>query len=138
MERWVIETLGRRASHGFGQIPGFSKIKRALQMSLSEELFLYPAGYTGELRCRRLIAAHDMSDSEWAFMVFLSKVHTLRLLRNHYLTHCAILAKRPPCTIVHSYRTSRCDDGDDRVYQSAQKASWRGECPTDSMIQDRI
>ncbi|ORY33773.1 nucleophile aminohydrolase [Naematelia encephala] len=42
-----------------GEINSFPKIKRALQMSLSEELFLYPSGYT---------------DSEWAFMVFLSKL----------------------------------------------------------------
>lgn len=40
-----------------GEINEFYKIKRALQASLSEELFLYPSGYT---------------DSEWAFMVFLS------------------------------------------------------------------
>ncbi|ORX39847.1 putative cytoplasm protein [Kockovaella imperatae] len=42
-----------------GEISGFTKIKRALQSSLPEELFLYPAGYT---------------DSEWAFMLFLSKL----------------------------------------------------------------
>jgi glutamine amidotransferase len=42
-----------------GEINEFHKIKRALQASLSEELFLYPSGYT---------------DSEWAFMVFLSMV----------------------------------------------------------------
>ncbi|CAD6569554.1 MAG: hypothetical protein TREMPRED_005293 [Tremellales sp. Tagirdzhanova-0007] len=41
------------------QIIDFQKIKRALQMSLPEELFLYPSGYT---------------DSEWAFMVFLSRL----------------------------------------------------------------
>ncbi|CAK9780180.1 N-terminal nucleophile aminohydrolase [Cutaneotrichosporon oleaginosum] len=40
-----------------GEISDFPKIKRALQASLPEELFLYPSGYT---------------DSEWAFMVFLS------------------------------------------------------------------
>ena len=42
-----------------GEITGFRQIKRALQQSLSEELFLYPSGYT---------------DSEWAFMLFLSKL----------------------------------------------------------------
>ncbi|WVQ78067.1 hypothetical protein IAT38_000148 [Cryptococcus sp. DSM 104549] len=42
-----------------GEINEFYKIKRALQMELPEELFLYPSGYT---------------DSEWAFMVFLSKL----------------------------------------------------------------
>ncbi|ODO03426.1 glutamine amidotransferase [Cryptococcus wingfieldii CBS 7118] len=42
-----------------GEINEFPKIKRALQASLPEELFLYPSGYT---------------DSEWAFMVFLSKL----------------------------------------------------------------
>ncbi|KAK4688227.1 glutamine amidotransferase, partial [Tremellales sp. Uapishka_1] len=42
-----------------GEINEFKKIKRALQASLPEELFLYPSGYT---------------DSEWAFMVFLSKL----------------------------------------------------------------
>ncbi|KIR58710.1 hypothetical protein I312_102825 [Cryptococcus bacillisporus CA1280] len=42
-----------------GEINDFPKIKRALQQSLPEELFLYPSGYT---------------DSEWAFMVFLSKL----------------------------------------------------------------
>lgn len=40
-----------------GEINEFPKIKRALQATLSDELFLYPSGYT---------------DSEWAFMVFLS------------------------------------------------------------------
>lgn len=45
-----------------GEINAFPKIKRALQASLSEELFLYPSGYT---------------DSEWAFMVFLSMVGDL-------------------------------------------------------------
>ena len=42
-----------------GEITGFRQIKRALQMSLPEELFLYPSGYT---------------DAEWAFMLFLSKL----------------------------------------------------------------
>ncbi|TYJ56580.1 hypothetical protein B9479_002672 [Cryptococcus floricola] len=42
-----------------GEINEFPKFKRALQASLPEELFLYPSGYT---------------DSEWAFMVFLSKL----------------------------------------------------------------
>lgn len=42
-----------------GEITGFRQIKRALQQSLPEELFLYPSGYT---------------DSEWAFMLFLSKL----------------------------------------------------------------
>ncbi|RSH78130.1 uncharacterized protein EHS24_002586 [Apiotrichum porosum] len=37
-----------------GEINEFPKIKRAVQASLSEELFLYPSGYT---------------DSEWAFML---------------------------------------------------------------------
>lgn len=46
-----------------GEISEFPKIKRALQASLPEELFLYPSGYT---------------DSEWAFMVFLSMVSTDR------------------------------------------------------------
>jgi glutamine amidotransferase len=30
-----------------GEISQFPKIKRALQQSLPEELFLYPSGYTG-------------------------------------------------------------------------------------------
>ncbi|WVF72236.1 hypothetical protein IAT40_007048 [Kwoniella sp. CBS 6097] len=42
-----------------GEINEFRKIKRAVQQSLPEELFLYPSGYT---------------DSEWAFMIFLSKL----------------------------------------------------------------
>jgi len=42
-----------------GEINSFQKIKRAVQQSLPEELFLYPSGYT---------------DSEWAFMIFLSKL----------------------------------------------------------------
>ncbi|WRT67102.1 uncharacterized protein IL334_004068 [Kwoniella shivajii] len=42
-----------------GEINDFKKIKRAVQQSLPEELFLYPSGYT---------------DSEWAFMIFLSKL----------------------------------------------------------------
>ncbi|KAK1925024.1 cytoplasm protein [Papiliotrema laurentii] len=42
-----------------GEISQFQKIKRALQFSLPEELFLFPSGGT---------------DSEWAFMVFLSKL----------------------------------------------------------------
>ncbi|WWD15866.1 hypothetical protein CI109_100290 [Kwoniella shandongensis] len=42
-----------------GEINGFTKIKRAVQQSLPEELFLYPQGNT---------------DSEWAFMIFLSKL----------------------------------------------------------------
>jgi glutamine amidotransferase len=42
-----------------GEITGFRQIKRALQASLPEELFLYPSGYT---------------DAEWAFMLFLSKL----------------------------------------------------------------
>jgi glutamine amidotransferase len=42
-----------------GEITGFRQIKRALQQSLPEELFLYPSGYT---------------DAEWAFMLFLSKL----------------------------------------------------------------
>ncbi|KAK6902897.1 glutamine amidotransferase [Kwoniella mangroviensis CBS 10435] len=42
-----------------GEINEFKKIKRAVQQSLPEELFLYPSGYT---------------DSEWAFMIFLSKL----------------------------------------------------------------
>jgi len=42
-----------------GEINSFPKIKRALQQSLPEQLFLYPSGYT---------------DSEWAFMLFLSKL----------------------------------------------------------------
>lgn len=42
-----------------GEVSNFNKIKRALQQGLPEELFLYPSGYT---------------DSEWAFMVFLSKL----------------------------------------------------------------
>ncbi|WVN85295.1 uncharacterized protein L203_100440 [Cryptococcus depauperatus CBS 7841] len=42
-----------------GEINEFSKIKRALQQSLPEELYLYPSGNT---------------DSEYAFMVFLSKL----------------------------------------------------------------
>jgi glutamine amidotransferase len=32
-----------------GEISGFAKIKRALQASLPEELFLFPSGYTGQL-----------------------------------------------------------------------------------------
>ncbi|KAL1405287.1 glutamine amidotransferase subunit [Vanrija albida] len=51
---WVFDRL--MWMHN-GEINAFPKIKRALQASLSEELFLYPSGYT---------------DSEWAFMVFLS------------------------------------------------------------------
>lgn len=31
-----------------GEISEFKKIKRALQQSLPEELFLYPSGYTGK------------------------------------------------------------------------------------------
>lgn len=31
-----------------GEINDFPKIKRALQQSLPDELFLYPSGYTGE------------------------------------------------------------------------------------------
>lgn len=42
-----------------GEIHSFHKIKRALQSSLPDELYLYPSGYT---------------DSEWAFMLFLSKL----------------------------------------------------------------
>lgn len=51
---WVFDKL--MFMHN-GEVPQFHKIKRALHMTLPEELFLYPSGYT---------------DSEWAFMVFLS------------------------------------------------------------------
>ncbi|KAL7423913.1 glutamine amidotransferase subunit [Cryptotrichosporon argae] len=42
-----------------GEVSQFAKIKRALQAALPDDLFLYPSGYT---------------DSEWAFMLFLSKL----------------------------------------------------------------
>ncbi|GFZ46180.1 Deficient in utilization of glutathione protein 3 [Saitozyma sp. JCM 24511] len=53
---WIFDRL--MFMHN-GEINQFHKIKRKLQQSLPEELFLYPTGYT---------------DSEWAFMVFLSKL----------------------------------------------------------------
>jgi hypothetical protein len=57
------------------QINQFHKIKRKLQQSLPEELFLYPTGYTGWSgpALATSVLTHDV-DSEWAFMVFLSKV----------------------------------------------------------------
>ncbi|RXK36715.1 glutamine amidotransferase [Tremella mesenterica] len=42
-----------------GEISGFSQMRRAMQDGLPDELYLFPLGYT---------------DSEWAFVLFLSKL----------------------------------------------------------------
>jgi predicted glutamine amidotransferase len=42
-----------------GEISEFTKIKRALQQSLPEELFLYPSGYTGKLRLGHTVRYED-------------------------------------------------------------------------------
>ncbi|KAJ9100125.1 hypothetical protein QFC20_005537 [Naganishia adeliensis] len=52
-------TFGKLMWMHNGQISDFTLIKRRLQSNLSEELFLFPSGYT---------------DSEWAFALFLSKL----------------------------------------------------------------
>lgn len=44
-----------------GEINDFPKIKRALQQSLPEELFLYPSGYTGEFLAIFRISNENLS-----------------------------------------------------------------------------
>lgn len=61
-----------------GGIAEFEKIKRKLQVSLSDELFLLPQGNTGESRNPQM-SLLDMpegllQDSEWAFALYLSKL----------------------------------------------------------------
>lgn len=50
MVSWLSNLADKEWMHN-GEISGFSKIKRALQASLPEELFLYPSGYTGRSAC---------------------------------------------------------------------------------------
>jgi len=92
-----------------GEINEFPKIKRALQASLSEELFLYPSGYT---------------DSEWAFMVFLSMVRFVMLFMFLIST-----AERPTREVVYARRAARRDDEHHQVYQQALEGGRYCELP---------
>ena len=96
-----------------GEISGFTKIKRALQASLSEELFLYPSGYTGKGSGSSPSRLCLITDSEWAFMVFLSHVCFSAFLHENSLT----TVERPPRALFHAQGAPRRHDGDSALHQ---------------------
>jgi glutamine amidotransferase len=60
-----------------GEVADFPLIKRNLQVGLSDEVFNVVQGNTGEfvLQWYRLsLTIFALTDSEWAFALFLSKV----------------------------------------------------------------
>ena len=109
------------------QIFDFNKIKRALQASLPEELFLCPSGYSGGSRFDSTSLETRLTippDSEWAFMVFLSKVN-IAAACIAIPTDKNSTAQRPSCPLVQPHRTERSHDGDDQVSQSPIEECWR-------------
>lgn len=87
-------------------------------MSLPEELFLYPSGYTGEVPRACQISYLRCLDSEWTFMVFLSFVSFLNDICLELLTrhHSAEESAR---SVLLTRRAAKRDAGDDQIHQQA-------------------